>query len=107
MIAYIEGLYRSLKQSFFQGADSMHNLEMTYARDRHTDRLQKVALRVGRYLVEQDFGKIVELSRNQGLLSSDEVVRLEQFNQICHGKNFYFLQELSRFKTLPNGGQFP
>ncbi len=107
VIAYIEGLYRSLKQSFFQGAESMHNLEMTYTRDRHTDRLQKVSLRVGRYLVEQDFGKIVELSRNQGLLSSDEVLRLDQFNQICHGKNFYFLQELARFKTLPNGGQFP
>jgi transglutaminase-like putative cysteine protease len=107
VIAYIEGLFRSLKQSFFQGADSTHNLEMTYTRDRHTDRLQKVSLRVGRYLVEQDFGKIVELSRNQGLLSSDEVLRLEQFNQICHGRNFYFLQELARFKSLPNGGQFP
>jgi transglutaminase-like putative cysteine protease len=107
VIAYLENYYRAIKQSFFQGAESMHNLEMTYSRDRHTDRLQKVSLRVGRYLLEQDFPKLVELARKEGLLSTDEVTRLQQFNLVCHGKNFYFLQELSRVKTLPNGGQFP
>ncbi len=93
VIVMIQGLYKALKDELLSGKELRHCLEMTYTRDRHTDRLQRVDIRIGRYLAEKNFGQILKMLQNARLVLPEDSAKLGQFYEICHGKNFYFLLE--------------
>ncbi|MBP7868352.1 MAG: transglutaminase domain-containing protein [Acidobacteria bacterium] len=97
-VALLQELYRQLKDSLVRNQEVRHCLEMTYGRDKHTDRLQKVTIRVNRYLLESHFGKILRLLQEGKFLLAEDSARLQTFFDICHGKNFYFLLE-SAYRT--------
>ena len=88
-----------MQEALVSGQELLHCLEMTYERNRHTDRLQQVKIRVGRYLAEKHFARILKILSNEDLLLPEDYARLEQFYRICHGKNFYFLLEAGNRKT--------
>lgn len=94
-IVLLQELYRQMKGSLVRNQEVRHCLEMTYVRDKHTDRLQKVSIRVNRYLLEAHFGKVLRLLQEHKLLLAEDSARLETFFDTCHGKNFYFLLESS------------
>lgn len=95
----VKDLYNQLREELVSGQKLLYCLEMTYARDRHTDRLQQVSIRVSRYLAEKHFDRILKILRKGDLLLPEDYARLEEFYRICRGKNFYFLLEAGNRKT--------
>jgi len=91
--------YENLKESPFEGYEARHCLELTYYRDPYTDRLQRVRLRISRYLVEQHMRRIVESFQKTGLLTAEDAARISALHQVCAGKNLYYLQELARLSS--------
>jgi hypothetical protein len=96
VVALLRQAYQNLKQVPFEGSEARHSLEFAYFRDRYSDRLQRVRLRVCRYLVEQHLRPIVESFRKTGLLVEPEAGRILALHQVASGRNLYFLQELAR-----------
>jgi len=88
--------YSDLNGLFFAGAPAHRNLELVYARDRHTDRLHSVSLIVGRYLVEHHLDRILKRLSNNRLLKKEETAELSEIAKASGGKNLYVLQELAR-----------
>jgi hypothetical protein len=88
--------YSDLNGLFFAGAPAHRNLELVYARDRHTDRLRSVSLIVGRYLVEHHLDRILKRLSNNRLLTKEETAELSEIAKATGGKNLYVLQELAR-----------
>ena len=88
--------YSDLNGLFFAGTPAHRNLELVYARDRHTDRLHSVSLRVGRYLVEHHLDRILKRLSNNRLLTEEETAELSEIAKASGGKNLYVLQELAR-----------
>jgi hypothetical protein len=101
ILSLLKDAYLNLKQVPFGGSEARHCLELTYYRDRHTDRLQRVRLRVSRYLVEQHLRTIIESFRKTGLLTDGESSRIISLHTACSGKNMYYLQELARRRPSP------
>jgi transglutaminase-like putative cysteine protease len=100
-------VYRDLSRSFFAGKPAHRNLELVYIRDRHSDQLQTVSLRVGRYLVEHQLGRILRRLAKAGLLTEEETARIAAVAEASGGRNLYLLQELARQlppSTEGNGG---
>ncbi|MFB3904916.1 MAG: transglutaminase family protein [Acidobacteriota bacterium] len=96
VVTLLKDAYQNLKQVPFQGSEARFCLELAYFRDRFSDRLQRVRLRVSRYLVEQHLKTIVESFQKSGLLTAAEATRITSLHQVCAGKNLYYLQELAR-----------
>jgi hypothetical protein len=101
ILSLLKDAYQNLKQVPFGGSEARHCLELTYYRDRYTDRLQRVRLRVSRYLVEQHLRTIMESFSKTGLLTEPESSRIITLHQTCSGKNMYYLQELARRRPSP------
>lgn len=95
-IQLMQIVYKELRQTFFQGSDVRYCLEMVYYRDKYSDRLQKVTVRVTRYLVEQHFNKILDAMRKNMMIKPEEEELLNRSHTAARGKNLYFLQEISR-----------
>lgn len=89
-------VYGDLSNSFFAGIPAHRNLELVYIRDRHSDRLHTVSLRVGRYLVEHHLERILRRLSKAGFLTEEETARLTAVAEASGGKNLYLLQELAR-----------
>jgi hypothetical protein len=100
VVALLRQAYQHLKQVPFEGSEARHSLEFAFFRDRYSDRLQRVRLRVCRYLVEQHLRPIVESFRKTGLLVESEAGRILALHQISSGRNLYFLQELARQQSI-------
>jgi transglutaminase-like putative cysteine protease len=101
VVKLLKDAYQNLKQVPFQGSEARYCLELAYFRDRYSDRLQRVRLRVSRYLVEQHLKTIVESFQKNGLLTEAEATRIMALHQVCAGKNLYYLQELARLTPRP------
>jgi len=101
VVTLLKDAYQNLKQVPFQGSEARFCLELGYFRDRYSDRLQRVRLRVSRYLVEQHLKTIVESFEKSGLLTAAEATRITNLHQLCTGKNLYYLQELARLAPQP------
>ncbi len=101
VVTLLKDAYQNLKQVPFQGSEARFCLELAYFRDRFSDRLQRVRLRVSRYLVEQHLKAIVESFEKSGLLAPAEATRITSLHQVCAGKNLYYLQELARLSPPP------
>jgi len=97
----MKNAYGRLKNEPFEGSEARHCLEFVYHRDRYTDRLQRVTLRMGRYLVEQHLKLILESFEKEGLLAATEVQKMSTLYQTCSGKNLYYLQERARMSQEP------
>jgi hypothetical protein len=97
----MKAAYGDLNSLFFGGMKAHHNLELVFSRDRHSDRLHTVSLRVGRYLVEHYLGRILKRLSKGGLLTEEETARISAIAETSGGKNLYVLQELAR--QLPAG----
>lgn len=95
--------YERLKKAPFEGSEARHCLELVYYRDRYTDRLQRVTLRMGRYLVEQHLRLILDAFQKEGLVAAPEVERMDTLYQTCSGKNLYHLQERARMRQEAAG----
>jgi transglutaminase-like putative cysteine protease len=89
-------VYRDLSRSIFAGKPAHRNLELVYIRDRHSDQLHTVSLRVGRYLVEHQLGRILRRLAKAGLLTEEETARIAAVADTSRGRNLYLLQELAR-----------
>ena len=94
-IEHLSRAYRDLNGIFFSGAPAHRNLELVYDRNRHTDQLHTVSLRVGRYLVENQLGRVLKRLSILGLLTEAEVARLNEIAEASGGKNLYVSQELA------------
>ncbi len=101
VVTLLKDAYQHLKQVPFQGSEARFCLELAYFRDRFSDRLQRVRLRVSRYLVEQHLKAIIESFQKSGLLKEAEATRITSLHQLCAGKNLYYLQELTRLSPAP------
>jgi len=95
-ISLLSRAYSDLNGLFFAGVPAHLNLELIYTRDRHTDRLHTVSLRVGRYLVEHHLDRILKRLSKYDLLSETETAKLSEIAKASGGKNLYVLQELAR-----------
>jgi hypothetical protein len=89
-------VHEELNMLFFSGQPAHANLELVFARDRHTDRLQSVSLRFGRFLVENYLDRILGRLEKQGILGTDQVARVNRVSEVSGGVNLYILQELAR-----------
>ncbi len=92
----LKTVYQQLKDNPFQNTEAPYCLDLTYTRDSHSDRLQKVRLHICRYLVEQHFKRVLSLLEKQNLLNEPQAQRIQSLYDICSGKNLYYLQELAR-----------
>jgi transglutaminase-like putative cysteine protease len=100
-------IYGGLSHSFFAGGSAHHNLELVYIRNRHSDRLHTVSLRIGRYLVEHHLDRILRRLSKAGLLTEEETARIAAVAEASGGRNLYLLQELAHQlppSTEGNGG---
>jgi hypothetical protein len=88
--------YGDLGHSFFAGRQAHHNLELVYIRDRHSDRLHTVSLRLGRYLVEHQLERILKRLSKAGFLTDEETTRITAVADASGDRNLYLLQELAR-----------
>lgn len=95
-ISSLRSVYQDLNDPFFAGEPAFRNLELIYIRDRHSDRLQTVSLRFGRYLIEHYLDRILKRLSKSGLLTEDETARMAAVAETSGGKNLYSLQELAR-----------
>ncbi len=91
-----EAAYGELAGLFFGGIAARHNLELVYLRNRHSDRLYTVSLRVGRYLVEHFIDRVLKVLRRQHLLAEADCSLLAAVAETSGGSNLYTLQELAR-----------
>jgi transglutaminase-like putative cysteine protease len=96
VISRLRATYRDLSSTFFSGRPAYHNLELVYLRDRHSDQLHTVSLRVGRYVVEQNLARILKRLSKGGFLMEEETERISAVAEASGGKNLYLLQELAR-----------
>jgi transglutaminase-like putative cysteine protease len=94
-ISRLRSAYQDLSFRFFSGDPAYRNLELIYVRDRHSDQLQTVSLRVGRYLVENFLDRILKRLVKGGLLSEGESERLSAVSEASGGRNLYLIQELA------------
>jgi hypothetical protein len=101
-ISSLRSVYQDLNQLYFAGEPAFRNLELIYIRDRHSDRLQTVSLRFGRYLIEHYLDRILKRLKKGDLLTEEETARLAAVAEASGGKNLYLHQELAR--QLPAGG---
>jgi len=99
--------YRNICQHFFQGAEYRYITDISYLRDRHTDRLQKVSLRVGRYLLERNLKETVDAIRKAGLLKGPEYVLIDRLHTLSRGRNLYLMCDQSFTGHAGNGGILP
>lgn len=97
----LRAVYRSLSAAFFASKPAYHNLELVYLRDRHTDRLHTVTLRLGRYLLEHQLDRVLKRLSKANLLMAEESARIAEVADASGGRNLYLLQELAR--RLPSG----
>ena len=88
--------YTDLNGLFFGGMQANYNLELVFSRDRHSDRLQTVSLRFGRYLIEHYLDRILKRLTKGGLLTVEETAGISAVAEASGGKNLYVLQELAR-----------
>jgi hypothetical protein len=88
--------YTDLKSILFGGMQANYNLELVFSRDRHSDRLQTVSLRFGRYLIEHYLDRILKRLTKADLLTKEETARITAVADASGGKNLYVLQELAR-----------
>jgi hypothetical protein len=89
-------VHEELNMLFFSGEPAHANLELAFSRDRHTDTLQSVSLRFGRFLVENYLDRVLGRLEKHGILSPDEVARVNRVSEVSGGANLYILQELAR-----------
>ncbi len=101
VITKLRATYEYLSQLLFEGEIAYHNLELTFSRDPHSDRLQVVRLRFGRYLIENHFEPIVKRLSRVGFLTEEAVDLLQSVHTASGGMNLYFLQELARYRRQP------
>jgi transglutaminase-like putative cysteine protease len=95
-IRRIRSVYGDLSHDLFVGRPAYHNLELVYLRDRHSDRLDTVSLRFGRYLVEHQLERILKKLSKAGILTEEEIAQVSAIADASGGKNLYLLQELAR-----------
>jgi len=95
-ISGLRSAYQDLNNQFFAGVPAFRNLELIYIRDRHSDRLYTVSLRVGRYLVERSLPRILKRLSKGGFLTEEETARISTVADASGGRNLYLLQELAR-----------
>lgn len=100
-------VFKDLRNLFFQGQDIRHCLELIYYRDRYTDRLQKMTVKINRYLVENHFKKIIDTLRKHGFTSEGDYSRLDRLYTESKGKNLYFIQEMIRREVPPAARAVP
>lgn len=93
-VEWLRFYYKLLCEELFQGAEFRNSVELVFSRDRHSDRLQKVQVRIGRYLVEHQFKAVIEQARKANLLTSKDFSGLEKFHRLGYGKNLYLLLDL-------------
>jgi transglutaminase-like putative cysteine protease len=94
-ISRLRSAYEDLSFRFFSGNPAYRNLELIYVRDRHTDQLRTVSLRVGRYLVENFLDRILKRLVKGGLLTEAESEKLSVVSEASGGRNLYLMQELA------------
>ena len=99
--------YRNICNRFFSGAEYRFLVDISYLRDRHTDRLQKVSLRVGRYLLERNLKDTMDAIRKAGLLKGPEYVLVDRLHTLARGKNLYLMCDQSFTGHARNGGILP
>jgi transglutaminase-like putative cysteine protease len=99
-IRQLRAVYTDLQSTFFAGEAAHHNLELLYLRDRHSDKLQTVSLRVGRFLLEHQLARILRGLSRAGFLTEAETAGLLTVATTSGGKNLYLLQDLAR--TVPD-----
>jgi hypothetical protein len=97
----LKDAYQNLRQTPFEGSEARYCLELSYLRDRYSDRLQRVRLRVSRYLVENYLRPIVNSFRKATLLTDEEAQKVLALHDASAGKNLYYLQELARRLAPP------
>ena len=95
-IEHLSRAYSDLNDLFFAGAPAYRNLELVFDRDRHTDRLHTVRLRIGRYLLEHHLDRILKKLKKHRLLTEAEAAELSEISEVSGGRNLYVLQELAR-----------
>lgn len=96
LIERLRTVYRDLNDSFFAGKPAHRNLELVYIRNRHSDQLHTVSLRVGRYLVEHQLERTLKRLSKAGFLNEEETANITAVAEASGGKNLYLLQELAR-----------
>jgi len=106
-VEWLKLYYKLVCQELFQGAEFRNSLEITFSRDRHSDRLQKVQVRVGRYLVEHHFKTIIEQARKANLLTSKDFANLEKLSRLGYGKNLYFLLDMGSVTVVKTANPLP
>jgi transglutaminase-like putative cysteine protease len=94
-IDQLRSAYNDINRVLFDGTPAHHNLELFYTRNRHSDRLTTVSLRIGRYLVEHFLKRILKQLSRSGVLTEQETARLSAVAEATEGRNLYILQELA------------
>jgi transglutaminase-like putative cysteine protease len=97
----LRSVYRDLSRVFFDSKPAYHNLELVFSRDRHSDELRAVSLRVGRYLVEHQLHRILKELVGADLVTEEEAAQLTTTAKASNGTNLYLMQELAR--QIPAG----
>ena len=95
VVSRLREVYQELGLRFFSGKPAYRNLELMYIRDRHSDQLQTVSLRIGRYLVEHFLDGILKKLVKAGFLTEEESTTISAVAEASGGRNLYLIQELA------------
>ncbi len=95
IIDAMRSAYDQLSWLLFGGIPAHYCLDLIYSRDPRTDRLQRVTLSFGRYLVENYLDEITRRLRKEGLSTENETELLKSLHDASGGTNLYYLQELA------------
>jgi len=96
VIEEMRSAHEQLGWLLFDGIPAHYCLDLTYSRDPRTDRLQRVTMSFGRYLIENYLGVITRRLRKEGLLSEGDAILLAALHKSSGGANLYYLQERAR-----------
>ncbi|MBN2430492.1 MAG: transglutaminase domain-containing protein [Acidobacteria bacterium] len=97
LINRMEAVMREIGDKLLDGKTLLDLLEFSFYRDKYSDRLQKVSLRLSRVLVRNHAPQVIRILERNELLTASEGKKILRFVNITNGRNMYYMLEQARY----------
>jgi hypothetical protein len=109
VINRMEAASRELRNKLLDGKNLSDLLEFSFYRDKYSDRLQKVSLRISRLLIRDQARLVIRMLQKNELVTEAEGNKLLRFFNITARQNMYYVLEQARFvkRTMTEEAEGP
>gem|GEM_PF-4462055 len=97
LINRLEAVTRELRDQLLEGKNLLDLLEFSFFRDKYSDRLQKVTLRLSRVLTRDQAPQVIRTLVHRELLSDAEGNKVLRFLRLTDARNMYYVLEQARY----------